>query len=71
LSRRIPLVPIIFSSKKFMRALWCSQPGLPILYIISIYTYIYIYISILIKNMYVHRMLAYTLSLSSISIYIG
>jgi hypothetical protein len=43
LSRRIPLVPIIFSSKKFMRALWCSQPGLPILYIISIYTYIYIY----------------------------
>jgi hypothetical protein len=42
LSRRIPLVPIIFSSKKFMRALWCSQPGLPILYNIYIYTYIYI-----------------------------
>ena len=38
--KRIPLVPIIFSSKKFMRALWCSQPGLPI----------YIYISILIKK---------------------
>ena len=43
---RIPLVPIIFSSKKFMRALWCSQPGLPILYI-------YIYINQYINKKYV------------------